>query len=82
MMSRTLAATVLLFAFAAPAAAFHCPTDIAAIDNALPKASLSAEQRAEVQRLRDEGEAAHKAGNHGESVNKLAEAMRIILNNM
>lgn len=62
--------------------AFQCPLDIRAIDNALPKVNLSAEQRAEVQRLRDEGEALHNAGKHGESVNKLAEAMRIILNNM
>jgi hypothetical protein len=33
-------------------------------------------------KLRDEGEALHKAGNHQESVKVLAKAMRIILNSM
>ena len=57
-------------------------TSILRFDNALPKANLSAEQRATVQALRDEGEALHNAGDHKASVDKLAEAMRIILNNL
>jgi len=81
-MRRTLLAAAMLTLFATPALAYHCPADIAAIDNALPKVSLSAEQKAQVERLRDEGEELHNAGSHGEAVNKLAEAMRIILNNL
>ena len=73
---------VLLAAFALPAQAFHCPADVKAIDHALPKSNLSAQQKADVQKLRDEGEALHNAGKHKESVGKLAEAMRIILNNI
>ena len=82
MISRSLIGAVALLAFSAPALAFHCPADVKAIDNALPKANLSAKQKEEVKMLRDEGEAQHKAGNHAGSVKTLAEAMRIILNNL
>ena len=82
MLSRSLIGAVALMAFSAPALAFHCPADIKAIDNALPKANLSAKQKEEVMLLRDEGEAQHNAGNHAGSVKTLAEAMRIILNNL
>ncbi|MDH3669793.1 MAG: hypothetical protein OES46_01345 [Gammaproteobacteria bacterium] len=62
-----------------PAYAFHCPADMAKIDAALQAGTkLSATQLAEVQRLRDEGERLHKAGNHGESVKALAEAMDML----
>ena len=74
--------TVLLAALALPAQAFHCPADVKAIDHALPKSNLSADQKAEVKKLRDEGEALHNAGKHKESVGKLAQAMRLILNGM
>ena len=82
MIARSLLAAALLVAFSAPALAAHCPADVAAIDNALPKSNLSAPQKADVMKLRDEGDALHKAGKHQESVAVLAEAMRIILNNM
>jgi len=82
MCARSLLAAALLVAFSAPASAFHCPADVAAIDNALPKSNLTAPQKAEVMKLRDEGAALHEAGKHQESVNTLAKAMRIILNNM
>jgi hypothetical protein len=39
---------------------------------------LTAEQPAEVQKLRQEGEAYHKAGNHQQSVDTLAKAMTIL----
>ncbi len=76
------ASTLFLGISVAPVYAFHCPADVKAIDNALPKAKLSAQQKAKVTKLRDEGEALHNAGTHKESVDKLAEAMRIILNHM
>ena len=82
MIARSLLAAALLVAFSAPALAFHCPADVKAIDNALPKSNLTAPQKADVMKLRDEGEALHNAGNHQESVNVLAKAMRIILNSM
>ncbi len=85
MKSRTLgivASAFLLALFVAPVYAAHCPADVKAIDHALTKATLSADQKAQVQKLRDEGDALHKSGAHKDSVGKLAEAMRIILNNM
>lgn len=77
-----IASTLFLGLGIAPVQAFHCPADVKAIDNALGKADLSAEQRAEAKRLRDQGEAQHEAGSHREAVDTLSQAMRIILNNM
>jgi hypothetical protein len=78
-MKRMLAlAGTLLFA-SSVAFAFHCPKDMAAIDAALAKnPKLSAADMAKVKTLRAEGEAAHKAGKHQESVDKLGEAMKIL----
>lgn len=75
-------AAVALVLIAAPAYAFHCPLDIAAIDNGLAKARVSAEVKAQAKALRDEGEALHKAGKHGDALNKLSAAMRLILGAM
>jgi hypothetical protein len=63
----------------ATALAAHCPMDMKQIDAALaanPK--LSAEQLAEVKKLRAEGEALHKAGKHQESVAELGKAKAIL----
>ncbi len=78
-MKRTLLAAALLMAFATPAFAFHCPADMGKIDAALAQSpSLSAEQLAEVQKLRADGETMHKAGKHQDSVDTLAKAMAIL----
>lgn len=82
MTTRSLLAAVLLAAFSGSAFAGHCTADVKAIDNALTKTSLTADQKAEVKKLRDDGEALHKSGKHRDSEKKLAEAMRIILNSM
>ena len=68
------------FALASSAAmAFHCPADMKKIDEALAKnPSLSSAQMTEVKKLRADGEAAHKAGKHQESVDTLAKAMKIL----
>lgn len=63
----------------ASAFAMHCPADMRKIDAALANnPALSAEQLAEVQRYRAEGEKLHKAGRHQESVDTLAKAMKIL----
>lgn len=77
-----LAAAALSVLLVTPALASHCPKDIKAIDAALTKVKLSAADKAKVKALRDEGEALHKAKKHRASVDKLSEAMRIILNKM
>lgn len=63
---------------AAPALAGRCPMDMAAIDAALPNAQLSDAQKSEVMKLRAEGEALHKSGQHAQSEAKLAEAKKIL----
>ncbi|HOM12872.1 MAG TPA: hypothetical protein PLB41_06100 [Rubrivivax sp.] len=72
-----LAAAALLASSAA--FAFHCPADMKKIDDAMAKnPPLSAEQMAEVKKLRAEGETLHKAGKHQESIDTLAKAMKIL----
>lgn len=75
---QTLLAVAAL-TMAGSALAFHCPADMKKIDEALAKApKLSAEQMAEVKKLRADGEALHKAGKHQDSVNTLAKAMKLL----
>jgi hypothetical protein len=72
-----LAAGALLASGAA--FAFHCPADMKKIDEALAKnPTLTAEQMAEVKKLRADGEVLHKAGKHQESIDTLTKAMKIL----
>ncbi|MEE8245676.1 MAG: hypothetical protein V3S87_00290 [Alphaproteobacteria bacterium] len=82
MIGRSLIVAAVWVAFSAPAYAFYCPKTAKAIDAALPKASLSADQSAQVKQLRDKGMAQHNSGDHKGGVISLAEAARIILNSM
>jgi len=76
---RTLIAAAALALTSSVAFANHCPKDMAAIDAALAKnPSLSADKLAEVQKLRADGEAFHKAGKHPEAVDSLGKAMKIL----
>jgi hypothetical protein len=64
---------------AGSAMAAHCPKDMASIDAALAQSpKITAEQMAEVTKLRAEGEMLHKAGKHQDSVDTLAKAMAIL----
>lgn len=59
--------------------AYHCPADMKAIDDKLatnPK--LSEADAAKVKQLRTDGETAHKAGKHDDSVKMLGEARKIL----
>ena len=68
-----------LFALTSGAAfASSCPKHMKAIDAALPKAKLSAAQMSEVKKLRADGESFHKAGKHGESMEALGKAEKIL----
>ncbi len=68
-----------LLAATSVALAFHCPQDMKKIDDAMAKSpKLSAEQMAEVKKLRADGEGLHKAGKHQESVDTLAKAMKML----
>ncbi|NLG77164.1 MAG: hypothetical protein GX535_13090 [Xanthomonadaceae bacterium] len=75
---KILLAAMLAFATATAMAA-HCPMDMKQIDAALAEnPELSAEQLAEVKKLRAEGEAQHQAGDHAKSVETLGKAKKIL----
>ncbi len=74
----TFLAVVALTALSAPALARECPTHVRKIDAALATASLGQEQKAEVMRLRDEGQRLHGEGKHDESMEALARAERML----
>ena len=74
----TVFALALLFG-STSAFAFQCPSDVNKINAALAKnMSLSASDKAKVERLRDMGAKHHKAGEHQDSVDELAKALNIL----
>lgn len=78
-MKRLLIAAALSLGLVTPALAFQCPGDMAKIDATLAQnPQISAEQMAEVKRLRAEGETQHKAGQHQDAVDTLAKAKEIL----
>jgi len=77
-MKTTLAAVVLALATGV-ALAHNCPNEMKAIDAKLatnPK--LSESDAAKVKQLRADGEAAHKAGKHDDSMKALGEAKKVL----
>ncbi|MGH6663117.1 MAG: hypothetical protein ACREB6_16395 [Rhodospirillales bacterium] len=77
MIKRILTAAAVLALMATPAFASQCPKDMKSIDAALA-AGKGANMMDKVKALRAEGEALHKAGKHKESVEKLAEAKKLL----
>jgi hypothetical protein len=74
-----LALLAFTLTFAGSAFAFHCPTDMKKIDDALAKnPKLTAAQMNEVKEYREEGEKLHKAGTHQQSLDALAKAEKIL----
>lgn len=76
---KTPALVILALAIGtATAVARQCPQDMAKIDAAMKTAQLSPADKAQVQKLRQEGEALHNAGKHPESEATLARAKSIL----
>lgn len=76
---RQLLALLAGFAVAGAAWAHNCPNEMKAIDAKLAtKPALSKDVSDKVTKLRASGEAAHKAGNHGESMKDLGEAKKLL----
>ena len=73
-----LAAAAALAALSGPALASQCPTHVQKIDAAMAGANLGQEQKAEVMRLRDEGQKLHSEGKHQESMETLARAEKML----
>ena len=71
--------SVLLFSVSALAFAHSCPKEMKAIDARLEAAhGLSGEQLTKVKNLRADGERLHKEGKHGESMQALGEAKKML----
>lgn len=79
MLKQALIVSVFAVVISAPAVAGHCPKDAKAIDGALSHMMLSETEKAEIQALRDEGMRLHDNGQHRESEQVLASAMRALL---
>jgi hypothetical protein len=77
-MKKLLTAVVLSLLLTGTAFANSCPTHVKKIDEALATSTASDEVKAQAQALRDEGQALHDAGNHAESLAKLAEAEKLL----
>jgi hypothetical protein len=76
---KRLLITMALASAAGLALAHNCPNEMKAIDAKLatnPK--LSEADAAKVKKLRADGETAHKAGNHAESMKALGEAKKAL----
>jgi hypothetical protein len=76
-MKRILLAAAVL-ALAAPAYANNCPNEIRAIDAALQSSSVDAAKKPQAKALRDQADAAHKAGNHAASMKAAGEAKQLL----
>ncbi len=74
----TLLAATLVAGLSAPAFASQCPMHVEKIDAAMAGANLSQEQKAEVARLRDEGQRLHSEGKHQQSMETLAKAEKML----
>ena len=71
--------TLALAGAAGLALAHNCPNEMKAIDAKLAtNPTLAEADMAKVKQLRAEGEAAHKAGKHDESMQKLGEAKKLL----
>ncbi len=78
MLKKILPVFAVAALLATPAFANQCPMDIGKIDAAMKTAMLSDADKAEVMKLRDEGQKAHDGGDHAKSVETLAKAKAIL----
>lgn len=77
---KKLISVAAAFAFASGVALAHnCPNEIKAIDAKLAtNPSIPAADLAKIKTLRADGEAAHKAGKHDDSMKALGEAKKML----
>ena len=75
---RSIIVAMALALASGTAFASSCPKEMKAIDAALPTAKLSDAQKAEVTKLRADGEQLHKDGKHSESMAALGKAKKML----
>lgn len=78
MLKPIIVACTLALGFALPAQAGSCPTISKQVSAKLAQSSMPAAKKAEVERLRTQGESQHKGGKHAESVATLRRALSMI----
>ena len=77
--SRSILVSLALLGASTLAQAGSCPGVMKSIDDKLAmKPALSSENSAKVTKLRADGETAHKAGKHADSISALTEAKKIL----
>lgn len=64
-----------LFLLPSMAMAGQCPALVKKVNEQLTKSNLSAEKKAEIVKLKDQGETLHKSGDHANSEKALNEAL-------
>ncbi|MCT8328712.1 hypothetical protein [Albidovulum sediminis] len=77
-MKKTLLASALLAAMAAPALASQCPALMAEIDAAMATATVDDATKAKIMELYEKGKAEHEGGDHAASEATLAEAKALL----
>lgn len=77
-MLRSISLALLLAVAPSSAFANSCPAQMAAIDAALPTATLSEADMTKVKELRKQGEDLHNSGDHAGSEAALGEAKKML----
>jgi hypothetical protein len=78
-MNKVLSVAAALALASGAALAHNCPNEVKAIDAKLAtNPTLAAADMDKVKKLRAEGDAAHKAGKHDDSMKALGEAKKIL----
>jgi len=75
---KKLLVTSALLTISSLTMAHGCPGEMKKIDAAMPTTKLSAQDASKVKELRAKGEEQHKAGQHTESMQTLADAKKIM----
>ncbi len=81
-MFKKVAVFMLLFGLPMLAWSHTCPALVDMINESLEQVELDSDTRAEVERLRDRGEAAHEDGDHEKAIEKLDEALSLLEGDM
>ena len=74
-----LFAAAFVAALAPPALAYQCEAFIELLDQKIAEQELSQEQKAELRRLRDEGQRLHEQGRHEASMEALTKAEQMLV---
>ncbi|MDH3234096.1 MAG: hypothetical protein OEQ29_11295 [Alphaproteobacteria bacterium] len=78
MLKQIIIASALVIGLAAPAWAGSCPGMSKQVSAGLAKSKLPAAKKAEITKLRDQGDMLHRTGKHAQSVAVLKRALSML----